>query len=78
LPWYCSSILGYALIARRQMTALFYCQVAALLATLGGSYWLIGAGLSRACGVVFLTYSVLLVLYGLVLSRVPGGQEVNS
>jgi len=72
VPWYCSSILGYALIARRQMTALFHCQVVSLAATLGASYWLIGGhSLSNACGVVFVTYSVLLVLYGFVLWSEP-------
>jgi O-antigen/teichoic acid export membrane protein len=74
VPWYCASVFGYALVARRQMTALFYCQVASLAATLAGSYLLIGAasgrrGLTDACGVVFLTYSVLLLLYGAVLWR---------
>ena len=70
-PWYCSSVLGYALVARRQTRALFYCQVVSLAATFAGSYWLIGeSGLADACRVVFLTYSVLLALYALVLWRV--------
>ena len=72
LPWYCSSVFGYALVARRQMAALFYCQAASLAATLAASYWLIGeSGLPGACRVVFLTYSVLFALYSIVLWRVP-------
>ena len=72
LPWYCSSVFGYALVARRQMTALFYCQMASLASTLAGSYWLIGqSGLTGACRVVFLTYLVLLVLYASALWRAP-------
>jgi O-antigen/teichoic acid export membrane protein len=74
VPWYCSSVFGYALIARRQMSQFFYCQLTALAATLGGSYWLIGSGpgvdgLTGACLVVFLTYSVMLALYCIVLWR---------
>jgi O-antigen/teichoic acid export membrane protein len=81
VPWYCASVFGYALVARRQMSALFYCQMASLGATLAGSYWLIGTargphGLTAACSVVFLTYSVMLVLYGAVLWR--GGSDLRG
>ncbi|HEY3740660.1 MAG TPA: lipopolysaccharide biosynthesis protein [Bryobacteraceae bacterium] len=75
IPWYCSSVFGYALMARRQMSAFFYCQVASLGVTIAGSYWLITAGgggpnrLTEACLVVFLTYFVQLALYGAVLWR---------
>ena len=76
LPWYCSSVFGYVLVARRQMMALFYCQVASLAATLTGSYWFIGGGqLSDACRIVFLTYAVLLTLYAFCLWRVPAAGE---
>ena len=68
VPWYCSSMLGYGLIARRQMQTLFLCQSVSLAATLAASYWLIGSvGLSGACGVVFLTYLVQLALLSLAL-----------
>jgi len=48
--------------------------MAALTATIGASYWMIGRnpgvdGLTDACTVVFLTYSVMLVLYGFALWR---------
>ena len=77
VPWYCSSVLGYGLVAKRQMKALFVCQLTSLLATLAGAYWLIGAdGLLGACEVVFLTYSVQLGLYLLILWRVRDGAEV--
>lgn len=76
LPWYCSSVFGYVLVARRQMMALLYCQVASLAATLTGSYWFIGDGqLSDACRIVFLTYAVLLTLYAFSLWRVPAPGE---
>ena len=72
LPWYCSSVLGYALVARRQMTPFFFCQVATLATALGGSFWMIQqgsnlSGLSNACRVIFLIYSGQLVLYSAVL-----------
>ena len=77
LPWYCSSVLGYGLVAKRQMKALFLCQLTSLLATLFGAYCLIGVdGLLGACKVVFLTYSVQLVLYLLILWRVRDRAEV--
>ena len=70
LPWYCSSVFGYALVARRQMRAFFLCQVVTLSIALGGSFWLIHRGsLSNACLAVFLIYSAQLVLYGTVLGR---------
>lgn len=81
VPWYCSSVFGYALVARRQMSAFFYCQVASLGVTVAGSYWLITAGhgpnrLTEACLVVFLTYFVQLALYGAVLWR--GGKDTEE
>ena len=79
LPWYCSSVLGYALVARRQMVGLFHCQAACLAVTVAGSYWLIGGkSLIDACRIVFLTYSVLTALYGFVLWRGPSEGETSG
>jgi O-antigen/teichoic acid export membrane protein len=76
LPWYCSLVLSYALVARRQTKALFYCQLASQAATLAGAYWLIGkTDLSGACAAVFLTYMVQVVFYSMVMWRVRSGLE---
>jgi O-antigen/teichoic acid export membrane protein len=80
VPWYCSAALGYALVARRQMSGFLYCQVASLAVALVGSYWLIsGAGepgrLFGACEVVFLMYGLQLALYGIILWRGGGASE---
>ena len=77
LPWYCSSVFGYALVARRETMSLFYCQVASFGATLAGSYWFIdGGNLSDACRVVFLSYMVLLTLYMFSLWRVHWKEKI--
>jgi len=79
-PWYCSSVLGYALMARRRMSEFFYCQVAALGVVFGGSYWMIAGGggqdpLIDACRVVFLMYFVQLALYSVVLWQGAGADQ---
>ena len=63
LPWYCSSILGYALIARRQMRALFLCQAASFAVTAAAAYWNIGAEIESASYVVIATYTTQCLLY---------------
>lgn len=72
LPWYCSSVLGYAIVARRQMKVLLCCQITALLTALGASWWLIGGtDLSGACSAVFVIYSIQLTMYVFILFRAP-------
>jgi O-antigen/teichoic acid export membrane protein len=78
LPWYCSSVLGWGLVARRQMSEFLYCQIASLGVAFAACYWLIGGQggsnrLSGACLVMFLTYFVQLALYGTVLWRDSSG-----
>jgi O-antigen/teichoic acid export membrane protein len=72
LPWYCSSMLGYVLVARRQMTALFACQALALLATAATSYLGIASRLEQASQVVLISYTILAILYVTVLLSSKG------
>ena len=68
VPWYCSSIMGYGLVAKRQMKGLFFCQAASLLVAFLASYSLIGAtSLRGACLTVFVIYSAQLGFYTLAL-----------